>query len=71
MMAPNVNHLEFDIVKITIRPKNLKAARIKSGMTLRELSAKCGLSIGFLNDLEWNRRTCSQKAFDKINEALA
>lgn len=59
-----------EVVSISIRPKNLKEARKASGMTLRALSDKCGLSIGFLNDLEFKRRTCSKENFDKIQEAL-
>jgi len=49
---------------------NLIAVRADSGLTLRELSTKCGLSIGFLNDLEWKRRSCSKENFEKIKKAL-
>lgn len=62
--------LLWEVVSISIRPKNLKEARQASGLTLRKLSDKCGLSIGFLNDLEFKRRTCSQENFKKIEEAL-
>ncbi len=62
--------LSHEIVSISIRPHNLKEAREASGMTLRKLADKCGLSVGFLNDLEFKRRTCSQENFNKIKEAL-
>ena len=62
--------LESEVVRVVIRPKNLKQARQESGLTLRKLSERCGLSIGFLNDLEFGRRTCSQDAFDAIKKAL-
>lgn len=62
--------IESEIVRVTIRPKNLKQVRQQCGLTLRRLSEKCGLSIGFLNDLEFGRRTCSQDAFDRIAKAL-
>ena len=59
-----------EVVSISIRPMNLIAVRADSGLTLRELSTKCGLSIGFLNDLEWKRRSCSKENFEKIKKAL-
>jgi len=62
--------LKFEEVRVIIRPKNLKQVRNAAGLTLRELSSMCGLSIGFLNDLEFNRRTCSLEAFNKISVAL-
>ena len=63
--------LELEVVSVSVRPKNLKECRADAGITLRELSKCCGLSIGFLNDLEFRRRTCSQENFTKIAEALA
>ena len=63
--------LKSEVVRVTLRPKNLGELRRQRGLTLRELASRCGLSTGFLNDLEWNRRTCSQEAFDRIKEALA
>lgn len=62
--------LELEVVSISVRPKNLRELRLKSGLTLRQLSKLCGLSIGFLNDLEFKRRTCSQENFNKIKDAL-
>ena len=63
--------LEMEIVSVSVRPSNLKDVRAKSGLTLRQLSDRCGLSIGFLNDLEFRRRTCSEENFEKIKKAFA
>lgn len=60
-----------EVVSISIRPRNLREVRKASGLTLRQLSKMCGLSIGFLNDLEFKRRTCSQENFNKIEAALS
>ena len=65
-----MTQLKSEVVSVSIRPMNLKEVRNDSGLTLRELSLKCGLSIGFLNDLEFKRRTCSQENFEKIRKAL-
>ena len=69
-MTPSESALLFEVVRVSIRPTNLKELRMSKHMTLRELSKKCGLSIGFLNDLEFSRRTCSQEAFKRIEKAL-
>lgn len=62
--------LQAQIVHVSIVPSNLKEKRQEAHLTLRELSKRCGLSIGFLNDLEFKRRTCSEENFKKISAAL-
>ena len=62
--------LEFEVVSVSIRPKNLRELRANSGMTLREVAKLTGLSTGFINDLEFKRRTCSQENFEKLRKAL-
>lgn len=49
----------------------LKAARRdRMGLTLRELARRTGLSIGYLSDLEWNRRTLPVNTVKKIAKVL-
>ena len=45
----------------------LLAYRTKAGLSLRALGKKCGLSIGYLSDLEHGRRTWTEKRVEQFN----
>ncbi|NJD38429.1 MAG: helix-turn-helix transcriptional regulator [Geobacter sp.] len=48
----------------------VKEARKQAGKTLREVSGLCGLSIGFLSDIEHGRKNTSREYLDKIEGVL-
>lgn len=48
----------------------VKYARVKEGLTLRELSDKCNLSVSYLSDIERGRTVPSLGALTEIMDAL-
>ena len=45
----------------------IKQARLERGLTLRGVASSLGLSPSYLNDIEYNRRTPSDDALQKIS----
>ncbi|MFL0181933.1 MULTISPECIES: helix-turn-helix domain-containing protein [unclassified Mycobacterium] len=45
----------------------VKDARVEAGLTLRGVAKSLGLSPSYLNDIEYNRRTPSDDALQKIS----
>ncbi|SHI91263.1 Helix-turn-helix [Clostridium amylolyticum] len=49
----------------------IKFFRQKSGLTLRQLSEKANISIGYISDLENNKtKNPTMKTLEKLSEAL-
>lgn len=48
----------------------VRELRKSKGLTLRELAAAAGCSIGFLSDVELNRRGAKPETWQKIADAL-
>lgn len=48
----------------------VRELRKSKGLTLRELAAAAGCSIGFLADVELNRRGAKPETWQKIADAL-
>jgi transcriptional regulator with XRE-family HTH domain len=48
----------------------VKAARVKTGMTLRELARRIDKSPSYVNDIEYNRRTPSEQVVRDLCDVL-
>jgi transcriptional regulator with XRE-family HTH domain len=48
----------------------IKEARLKAGLTEKELAKKCGLTAGYIIQVESGRKIINEKASDKILSAL-
>lgn len=50
---------------------NIRRLRIAAGITQEELALRCGLSQGYINQLESGKRRFTQKSLEKIRESLS
>lgn len=50
---------------------NIRRLRIEAGITQEELALRCGLSQGYINQLESGKRRFTQKSLEKIRESLS
>ena len=51
--------------------KEIAGRRNEKGLTLREVSAKMGISLQYLSDLEHGRRNWDAELLNAFNKALA
>lgn len=50
---------------------NIRRLRLDAGLTQEELALKCGLSQGYINQLESGKRRFTQKSLDMIADTLS